>query len=313
MRRRAYVAVAILAVLTVGACSHDSASNGGKAAGALSRGEVTAPGAALAPVPAGPAVRGSYGGSGGGTVAGQLAVKLPLNDGTYQIRTAQMTVAIKGWRNVAAKADAAIAIAEGKGGEVESDDRTTGRHATAALRLRVPPYALQATLRALSKLGVEKSRQLSTTDVTQRVVDVNSRVLSAQDSIDRLRKLFHGATKVSNLIAIENELNVREAELESLQAQQRSLARRTELATIALGLVTAPKHAAPVKHHKKRGGFLGGLERGWNGFTAAAAWVASAVGTILPFLLLGLVLAFAFRLLWTRMPHRPAPAPTPSE
>jgi hypothetical protein len=308
MRRRAYVAVAILAVLAVGACSHNSSGDsagGGKAAAALApdaqRGELSAIGASTA----------------GGSKSVHSPVlqnaTAPLDDGTYKIRTAEMTVAVKGWRNVAVRAESAISIVEGTGGEVVSDYRTSGQHATATMRLRVPPDALQTTLSALAKLGIEKSREVSATDVTAKVVDVNSRVISARESIARLRALYAHATKVADVIAIEGELSGREANLESLEAQQRSLSRQTSMATVTLALITAAKHVAVVKPAKKRGGFLGGLERGWDGFTDAAAWVALAVGTLLPFLALLLVLAFAGRVFWTRMPHRPAPAPTPSE
>src|SRR6201999_993676 len=143
-------------------------------------------------------------------------------------------------------------ITEQVGGEVDADDRTSGRHATATLQLRVPPASLESVLHELGKLGTEQSRTVSTTDVTQQVADVSSRVISAQQSIARLRTLYGHATKVSDVIEIEGELNTREADLESLEAQQRSLAGETQLATITLRLVTAaaaPPPPAPASHH----------------------------------------------------------------
>ena len=53
---------------------------------------------------------------------------------------------------------------------------------------------------------------------------MTSRVASAQQAIVRLRTLYGKAAKVRDVIAIEGELNSREADLESLQAQQRALA-----------------------------------------------------------------------------------------
>jgi hypothetical protein len=245
---------------------------------------------------------------------------LPLVNGGYKIQVARMTVAVKGAANVASKANEAETIAEQVGGEVDRDDRTSGPHATASLLLRVPPDALTDTLNQLSNLGKEKYRALSTTDVTQRVADVRSRVRSAEDSIARLRVLFHHAQKIGAIIEIESELNSREANLESLQAQQRALARETSMASITLSLVTAvkpppaPPKPAP-KHHDNA--FVGGLKNGWDGFTAAAAWVAEAVGTLLPFIVLLLALGIGLRWAWPRLRHGhstgPAPAPTPSE
>jgi hypothetical protein len=308
------VVAGIFAVLVVGACSHAPAEksatpNGGQ--GRLSGG-VLAPdqtGRAPAAAPPGQSVgAGAAGGAPG--AAGEASLRLPLVGGVYQIRTAQLTVAVKGAQNVAARANAAETIAVAAGGEVDSDDRTSGPHATAALQLRVPPHALETTLTKLSRLGAEKTRQSSATDVKQKVADVRSRVASAQQSIDRLRTLFHRATKVSDIIALESELSSREADLESLEAQDRALARETSLATINLSLVTATRHHVPPVKHENRGGFLGGLQRGWDGFTAAAAWVAGAVGILLPFLVLLLVVALAARLVWPRLQHRQA---SPSE
>jgi hypothetical protein len=239
------------------------------------------------------------------------AVAKPVS--TAQIRTADLSVAVAGSAHVAAQADAADAIAERAGGEVTADDRTSGKHATAELQLRVPPAALLPTLSALAKLGTEKSRRLSTTDVTERVADVNSRVASARSAIARLRTLYAHAVKVADVIAIEQELSSRESDLESLEAQQRALLAQTSMATIALSLVTAAVPPVVRKHHHA-GGFVGGLQRGWDGFTAAAAGVATGIGAALPFLLVLLVVALAVRLLWSRLPrrqHRPESGPLP--
>jgi hypothetical protein len=115
-----------------------------------------------------------------------------------------------------------------------------------------------------------------------------------------------GAQRVADIIRIEDELSQREAALESLQARQRALAQETQLATITLQLVTAAPRKAGAHHQRARhdGGFVGGLQRGWRGFTTAAGWLAAALGTVLPFLAVLLVLAAAARA--ARGRHKPA-------
>jgi predicted lipid-binding transport protein (Tim44 family) len=118
------------------------------------------------------------------------------------------------------------------------------------------------------------------------------------------------------VISVESELSQRESDLESLQSQQRALQGQTSLASITLTLQTAaPAAVKPApKHHHAQSGFVGGLTRGWHGFVAAAKAVATAVGTLLPFLVLLALLAAAGRFVWRRRPHpAPAPAPAPSE
>ena len=319
MRGRWYLAGGVLAVLVVGACSssggggNDSAVGGALAPGAGVRGGLPVPSATHAPVAVGGGVRGSTTDQGGT----EITKNIPFIDDGYKIRTARMTVAIKGAKNVSNAAQQADGIALGAGGEVDADNRTSGPNAAANLLLRVPPEELENTLTQLADLGKELSRSLSTTDVTQRVADVRSRVASAEDSIARLRLLFHHATKIGDIIQLESELNQREADLESLQAQQRVLSRQTSMATISLDLQTAAKVVAPPKpvHRTHDNSFVAGLKSGWHGFATAAAWVARAVATLLPFIVLLLVIGFGLRILWPRLPHRTrtTPAPTPSE
>jgi hypothetical protein len=224
-----------------------------------------------------------------------------------------MTVSVKRGESVATKADQAEAIANGVGGEVDTDDRTTGKYPSATLLLRVPPEDLSTVLHDLSALGIEKSRQLSTRDVTSRVADVTSRVASSRAAIARLRVLYQHAVKVSDVITIESELSDRESDLESLQAQQRALDAETSTAAITLSLVSAP----PVKHkvvpatHHHRSGFVGGLLNGWDAFARGAAWVATAVGAVLPFAVLLAVIALLIRLVWPRLRPPREPAATP--
>ncbi len=221
---------------------------------------------------------------------------------TAKIRTAELTVAVEHGRSVASRANAASLIAVRADGEVDADDRTSGAHASADLVLRVPPQRLIAVLGELADLGAERSRHLSTQDVTAKVADVSSRVASAESAIGRLRQLYARAVKVSDVVQIESELAGRESDLESLQAQQRALARETSTAVITLSLVTASPPPAPPAAH--RSGFLGGLQNGWDAFTRTMSALATAGGAVLPFAALLALLGLAARLVWLRLRPR---------
>jgi uncharacterized protein DUF4349 len=297
-----------VAVVGIGACT----GSGGGAAGSGGMVGDAGGGRSAPKVPAAGAP--AAGGTGRGTDVSAGDTSLDLS--SAKIRTAQMHVAVKHSESVAAKADAAEGIVAGTGGEVDSDDRTSGKYPTASLVLRVPPEDLTTVLGQLSKLGVEQSRQLSTKDVTSKVADVDSRVASARGAIVRLRDLYQHAVKVADIISIESELSGRESDLESLQAQQRALAAETSMATVTLTLtrLAAKTVAPPPKSHHHRTGFTGGLANGWDAFTRAASGVATAVGAVLPFAVLLLVLAVVARLVWPRLrPARPTPPATPSQ
>ena len=143
---------------------------------------------------------------------------------------------------------------------------------------------------------------------------MTSRTASAQRAIVRLRTLYAAATKVSDVIAIEDELSQRESDLESLQAQARTLSAQTTLATITLTLEVAP--ATPSRTHHRHG-FLGGLVAGWHAFGTGASRAATAAGAAVPFVLLLLLLAVAVRLSGPWRARRRGrvgpPAPSPGE
>jgi hypothetical protein len=311
MRRILLVCGAVLTVGALGACSNSGGGSTGDAAlHPVPKEAAGAPSAATGDTPARPGIAG--GGSSEKTLPGD---SLLLDTGA-RIRTADMTVAIAGAKNVATMANKADDIATTAGGEIDADERTSGKYASATLRLRVPPTQLFEVLSDLAKLGEEKTRQVSSKDVTEQVADVNSRVASAREAIARLRSLYDHATKVADVISIESELGQRESDLESLQAQQRALSRQTAMASVTLNLQTKPVTKPHEKEQKKKdqGGFLGGLSRGWDAFVGGAGAVATGIGAALPFLVLLVLLAGALRLVWPRLRHSTPPrAPAPSE
>ncbi len=297
--------VGIAALVLLGGCTSSSGGGGESANGADIQGSVAAGGQRAAigePSPA-PAAGAKTAPGGAGTVA--------LVESQALIRTADLQVAVKPG-TVGTQAGRAEDIAIGAGGSVFGDDRSSGKAASASLTLKVPPDSLDGVLDRLAGLGAEQSRNVSTQDVTQQVADVDSRVQSARDSIARLRALYDHAVKVSDVISIEGELATREADLESLEAQQRSLAAQTSMATVRLELTSATPAPAPPHKTTHRHGIAGAFVTGWHGFTAAVAWLARALATTLPFLVVVLLLAGGGLLLWRRRPTPAAPSPTPT-
>lgn len=301
-------AAALMSVALVAGCSQSHLGQASKASGTKDQGAVrSAVGGASnydQAIPAGPAPLPN------GAVKAPPKAGVPVTSAAL-IQTADLVVEIAKGPDVAAKANRAEQIAVAAGGQVFADDRTAGSTPTAALTLKVPGGSLARVLTDLSALGKEKSRHSTTTDVTTQVADVTSRVRSAQASIDRLRLLFHQATKVSDVIALESELSQREADLESLQAQQRSLAAQTEMATVTLNLSTPAAGTGVHKKHQDKSGFLGGLQRGWQAFTHGAIAVATGVGAALPFLGLTLLILGAAVLLRRRLRSATPPVITP--
>ena len=301
------LALALAAVLSGCSGSSQDSSSGSGAAGTVS-----------APGSAGTAAQGEVAPDKAAAAAPNAAAT-PLTstaDSTASIalrpaliRTAELTVAVD---DVPAQAAAAGAAARAAGGAVAGDDRSgSGADARATVVVKVPPEKMDAMLDQLGRLGHEKSRSSSTQDVTQDVADVDARVASMQASIARVRAILSRAERIGDVVSVEGELSRRTTELESLQARQRALAGQVNYATITLQL-TASRAAAPASP-PDRGGFAGGLSNGWHAFTATLGWVFTALGAVLPFLLLALPMAVAWVVLRRRRlsvaPSAPAARP----
>jgi hypothetical protein len=250
---------------------------------------------------------GAGGSTGGGSkTSGKTSGSTPRLTANDIIRTASLTVQVK---DVPKTLDEARTTAENAGGFV--GDETTGRDPEgrehSQLVLRVPTAKYDEVLTALQGTGRLVERTAKAEDVTDQVVDVESRIRSQRASVARVRELMDKATKLSDVVALEGELSSREADLESLLARQASLKDRTSLATITLELSETPVGKAAKDDAP---GFLDALTGGWHVFVTVLRWIVLAIGAALPFLVLAAVLT----LLWTRvvrprLPRRPDPVP----
>jgi hypothetical protein len=196
--------------------------------------------------------------------------------------------------NVDEAATRAAGLAAAAGGFVGGDKRTSkDSESEAQLVLRVPASRFAEVVDALGRLGTEESRAISTEDVTEQVVDVDSRIAIAQASVDRVRTLLARAQTISEIVALESELSRREADLESLKGRKRKLDDLAALSTITATLLGPHAQADRAKPET---GFIAGLRSGWHAFLASLDVLLTVLGALLPWLLaLGLP---GFAVLW---------------
>ncbi|WP_329234260.1 MULTISPECIES: DUF4349 domain-containing protein [unclassified Streptomyces] len=224
----------------------------------------------------------------------------------HVIRTATLGIEVK---SVPKAVAAARATTEGAGGLVaeENTERVDDTHEVSHLVLRVPQDAYAEVLRDLAGTGKLLSRTSNAKDVTGQVVDVESRIATQRASVTRVRDLMDKAEKLTDVVTLEGELSSRQADLESLLAQQKSLKDRTTLATVTLELNEPEAEANDPQDEDT--GFLDALSGGWDAFVTVLRWITVAIGATAPFLAAAAVLVLLWRLLRGRLPRRRTTAP----
>lgn len=202
---------------------------------------------------------------------------------------------VTGWMTVTAEdpgaaAQEAVRLVEAAGGRV--DGRTeyapsNGDAGSASLTLRIPAEKLQDVIDDLAELGRADEISTSSTDVTVAVADLESRIATQRNIIERLNALFARAESIADLVELETRIAEHQRTLEELEAQQRSVADQVALSTLSLNLRSESQAPTP-----EPGDFLSGLSTGWAGFVAFFSGLVVALGVLLPWLVFaGLVTA----------------------
>lgn len=299
MRRRlAGLLLALAATGGLAACgSSNSSDSGSAAAPAELRGEMPAAGSDSA-------AGGSSGTSGQPEKAADQAAQVaqPGVDRKL-VRTATLVLVTPDVRDSAERARTIVVATGGYTGQAEVGNR----HAT--LTLYVPSDKLDDTLAKLSapEMGKEESRSQAAQDVTEQIVDVESRIQTQRASLERVRALLARAGQISEIVQLEAEVTRREADLESLLKRRERLAGSVAMSTVTLRL-SRDSVPAPAADDDT---FLGALAGGWKAFLDTTSFVVRAIALVLPF---AVVLGVPAYLVWRhrRRSYRPR-APQPAQ
>ncbi|UXY30610.1 DUF4349 domain-containing protein [Streptomyces sp. HUAS TT20] len=287
---RALTGILLAATLALAGCGGSDSSGGGTSDSKAAAG--------------GAPQRGASDSYSGDAAKGSRA-KAPDLTANRIIRTASLTVRVK---DVPKALDEARTTTENAGGYIgdESTTRDARGHERTRVVLRVPVEKYDEVLADLQGTGRLIDRTSKAQDVTDQVVDVDSRIRSQRASVARVRELMDKATRLSDVVTLEGELSSREADLEALLAQQASLKDRTSLATITLSLSETPVEKAAKDDSP---GFVDAVSGGWHVFVTMLRWIALALGAVLPFAaLVALLVLVWLRVVRRRLPLRAAPA-----
>ena len=176
---------------------------------------------------------GSPGPMGGQLPAGQRQV----------ISTASLSLRVE---DVPAAIDLVREIAQGTGGFVQQmSSFGEGDERQATIILRVPQGLFSAALQGIEALGKPLDQDLGREDVSEQLIDLKARLGSSQREEKSLLALLDRANQVSEILAVERELNRVRSDIERLEGRLNFLERQVALATITVSLVPRGVSVAP--------------------------------------------------------------------
>ena len=141
------------------------------------------------------------------------------------------------------------AMAAQWGGWVESADVVgEAGYRAASLNIRVPAGRFNNAMEALRNLGRVTDEGVSSTDVTDQLIDNEARMQAWQTQEERLIILLENAATVEDVIDIERRISEVRADIERVAATQRNLENRVAASLIRVNLHLPQRFAADPPH-----------------------------------------------------------------
>ena len=302
VQRRAGTRVAIgigslfVVAALLGGCG-SAASNPLTTVGGPVSGQPAEAPAAMPSAAASAARDGSFGAANGGTTTtGGTEVAAPDGSGPLIVRTGQMDLQVADLEAAIRSAEAAVTAV---GGYVSGSQRSgDAEKASASVMFRIPAARWTETLDALRKLGTKVlGEQTSSQEVTAQVVDLGARLANLRVTETALQGIMDKATKIPDVLAVQEQLTGVRQQIEQLTAQKQTLENQAALASLTVNFTPPPTVAVtqvregwdPAREVDQAAAALVGLGQGLAG---AGIWLLIVWVPIL--LVGGLIALLAF-------------------
>jgi len=181
------------------------------------------------------------------------------------------------------------------GGYVASSNAhlTASNTSVATVVLRVPEQRFQALVAGVQRLGHVASVVTSSNNVTGQYVDYVARIRALDDSRTQYLAILARATTISDILAVQAQVNNLQSQIEQLEGQRNLLVNEAAYSTLTVAINQSLGQAHPpssgIRHsvHESIAGFVAGFE-----------WLVRAIGPALFALLCLLALWVVSRTSW---------------
>ncbi|MGH2466205.1 MAG: DUF4349 domain-containing protein [Candidatus Limnocylindrales bacterium] len=221
---------AALIILIVAACAGGAATLENVGA-PVSNGPAFLPGGPT-DVSAAPSAASADAGSVGRSAAGGSAA-LP-SSGPLIVKTGTLQLQVDDVDAALVKARTAVA---GVGGFVSgSQESTSSSQPTASITYRIPAQDWDAALIDLRKLARKVlGEKTQAVEVTGQVLDLQARIANLKVTEAALQAIMVRATKISDVLDVQNQLTTVQGQIEELSTQQAHLQDQTAYGTLTVG------------------------------------------------------------------------------
>lgn len=231
-----------------------------------------------------------------GDLNGLLKTEAPM-----VVRTANLAVVTREFDKARSELEEILQRHRGYLGQLNAGAPTDSAR-TLEATLRIPADQLDATVAELKKLGRVESESQSGEEVTAQYVDLEARLANARHTEQRLTDLLRERTgKLSDVLAVEMEINRVRGEIERMDAEKKELAKRVAFATINARLREDYKAelqlAPPSTSTRFRNAAVEGYQSVADGVIGLALFVISWGPSLLFW---GALLFFPVRFMWRR-------------
>jgi hypothetical protein len=217
-------------------------------------------------------------------------------------RTAQLTLTTTNFDKTRPALDDILKRHQGYFGELNIS-APAGLGRTLDATLRVPADQRDAAIAEIKKLGRVESESQTGEEVTAEYVDRDARLSNARNTEQRLTELLRQRTgKLSDVMAVELEIGRVRGEIERMQAEQKSLVKRVDFATLNVKITEDYKAQLQVMPDSILGRFRNSAVIGYRklleALISAISFLLSAGPSILFW---GALIFFPMRYTWNKL------------
>jgi hypothetical protein len=185
--------------------------------------------------------------------------------------------------------------------QVDNGDPAESK-SSAEIQLRVPAARFDETMAAIAGVGAIRHRGVSAEDLTGDITDSGARLQNLRQTEADIRKIMDRSGSVSQVLNAENQLSQVREQIETLQADVKSMKGRVAFAAITIDL-EAEVSRAPVQPTARAQ-----LASAWHAAIAALSQttigLVAALMWVLVFAPYVIVLAGLATLLYVRRTHK---------